>query len=102
MARVATGLLLARGPHAVQAARPPRQAGGGRPRPRHRPDAGVDDGDAHRARRCSQLADRPIVFWTAYAEEAGLVEQLLAVRHAALSRQANLARQTRAGLHAAI
>jgi len=29
-------------------------------------------------------ADMPIVFCTAYAEEAGLAEQMLAVRHAAL------------------
>jgi two-component SAPR family response regulator len=31
-----------------------------------------------------QLADMSIVFCTAYAEEAGLAEQMLAVRHAAL------------------
>jgi CheY-like chemotaxis protein len=36
------------------------------------------------ARKIRENADMPIVFCTAYAEEAGLAEQMLAVRHAAL------------------
>ena len=36
------------------------------------------------ARKIRDNADMPIVFCTAYAEEAGLAEQMLAVRHAAL------------------
>jgi CheY-like chemotaxis protein len=36
------------------------------------------------ARRIREIADMPIVFCTAYAEEPGLADQMLAVPHAAL------------------